>query len=164
MHFLRRPTGGWVGPGLRDRMPYRRDQLRRPRRHGCRSQKENRGGARDLHSGDLWARRGRRHQRAAPFVRAVRTDRLHYWPAEDADARPHAPMAACHGARVRCVVRAVCCVELDRASAHAPSRARRRAHMNWRIRLTWWDKLLLAIMAVGPGLALRRFADRLRTV
>ena len=39
------------------------------------------------------------------FVGAVRADRLHYRPAEDADARPHASMAAPHGARLRCVVR-----------------------------------------------------------
>src|SRR5262245_43982956 len=38
MHILLRPLGGWAGPGLRDRMPYRRDQLRRPRRHGYRSE------------------------------------------------------------------------------------------------------------------------------
>jgi len=30
--------------------------------------------------------------------------------------------------------------------------------MNWRIRLTWWDKLLLAVMAVGAVFALVRFA------
>jgi len=30
--------------------------------------------------------------------------------------------------------------------------------VNWRIRLTWWDKLLLVIMALGAGLALMRYA------
>jgi len=30
--------------------------------------------------------------------------------------------------------------------------------MNWRIRLIWWDKLLLAVMAVGAVFALVRFA------
>src|SRR5262249_60163606 len=79
-------------------------------------------------------------------------------------AQPHAPIAACTGARVRRVVRAVCCVELDRASAHAPPRPRRRAHMNWRIRLTWWDKLLLAIMAVAAVIAFVRFATGIGTV
>ena len=81
-------------PACAHRVPDRRDQLRRPRRYGCRSEAADCGSARHLYSGDLWPRRSRRHQRAASFIRAVRTDRLHYRPAEDADARPHAPMAA----------------------------------------------------------------------
>jgi Ni/Fe-hydrogenase subunit HybB-like protein len=36
--------------------------------------------------------------------------------------------------------------------------------MNWRIRLTWWDKLLLAIMAVGAVLAVVRYAGGIAEV
>jgi Ni/Fe-hydrogenase subunit HybB-like protein len=36
--------------------------------------------------------------------------------------------------------------------------------MNWRIRLTWWDKLLLAIMAVGVVITLVRFAGGIGSV
>src|SRR6266478_1687136 len=36
--------------------------------------------------------------------------------------------------------------------------------MNWRIRLTWWDKLLLAIMAVGAVLAAVRYAGGIAEV
>ena len=36
--------------------------------------------------------------------------------------------------------------------------------MNWRIRLTWWDKLLLAIMAVAAVIAFVRFATGIGTV
>jgi Ni/Fe-hydrogenase subunit HybB-like protein len=31
--------------------------------------------------------------------------------------------------------------------------------MNWRIRLTWWDKLLFAIIVAGAALALVRYAS-----
>ena len=34
--------------------------------------------------------------------------------------------------------------------------------MNWRIRLTWWDKSLLAIMAAGWHHCLRAIRDRHR--
>ena len=34
--------------------------------------------------------------------------------------------------------------------------------MNWRIRLTWWDKLLLAIMAVAAHRWLRALRHRHR--
>ena len=60
-----------------------------------------------LYPRDLRPRRSRRHQRAAPVIRAVRTDRLRYRPAESADARSHAQMAAHDGACVCCVVRGV---------------------------------------------------------
>ena len=40
---------------------------------------------------------------------------------------------------------------------------RGRAHMNWRIRLTWWDKSLLAIMAVAAVIAFVRFATGIGT-
>src|SRR5499426_546758 len=73
-------------------------------------------------------------------------------------------MAARHGAGVRRVVWTVCCAQLDRAPAHASPRARRRAQMNWRIRLTWWDKVLLAIMACGAGVALVRFASGIGSI
>src|SRR4029450_3254810 len=164
MQVLRRPFGSRAGTGMRGRVPHGRDQLRRPRRHGYRSEAADRGSTRHLHPGDLRARGSRRYQRAAPFVSAVRTDRLHYRTAEDADARPHAQMAARHGTRVRRIVRDIRRAELDRAPAHAPPRARRRAHMNWRIRLTWWDKSLLAIMAVCRGLAPVRFATGIGTI
>ena len=36
--------------------------------------------------------------------------------------------------------------------------------MNWRIRLTWWDKLLLAIMAVAAIVAFVRFATGIGTI
>ena len=36
--------------------------------------------------------------------------------------------------------------------------------MNWRIRLTWWDKLLLAIMAVAAVIAFVRFATGIGTI
>jgi Ni/Fe-hydrogenase subunit HybB-like protein len=36
--------------------------------------------------------------------------------------------------------------------------------MNWRIRLTWWDKVLLAIMAVGAILAVIRYAGGIGSV
>jgi Ni/Fe-hydrogenase subunit HybB-like protein len=36
--------------------------------------------------------------------------------------------------------------------------------MNWRIRLTWWDKTLLAIMSVGAVFAFVRFATGIGTV
>ena len=36
--------------------------------------------------------------------------------------------------------------------------------MNWRIRLTWWDTLLLAIVAWGAVLALVRFAGGIGSV
>jgi Ni/Fe-hydrogenase subunit HybB-like protein len=36
--------------------------------------------------------------------------------------------------------------------------------MNWRIRLTWWDKALLAIMAVGAALAVVRYAGGIGSV
>ena len=64
---------------------------------------------RHLYPRDLRPRRSRRHQRAAPVIRAFRTDRLRYRPAESADARSHAQMAAHDGACVCCVVRGVRC-------------------------------------------------------
>ena len=36
--------------------------------------------------------------------------------------------------------------------------------MNWRIRLTWWDKTLLVIMAVAAVIAFVRFATGIGTV
>jgi len=36
--------------------------------------------------------------------------------------------------------------------------------MNWRIRLTWWDKALLAIMAVAAGIAVMRFAQGIGSI
>ena len=36
--------------------------------------------------------------------------------------------------------------------------------MNWRIRLTWWDKLLLVVMAIGAVFAFVRFATGIATV
>jgi Ni/Fe-hydrogenase subunit HybB-like protein len=36
--------------------------------------------------------------------------------------------------------------------------------MNWRFRLTWWDKALLAIMAVGAALAVVRFAGGIGSI
>jgi Ni/Fe-hydrogenase subunit HybB-like protein len=36
--------------------------------------------------------------------------------------------------------------------------------MNWRIRLTWWDKSLLVIMAVGAVIAFVRFATGIGTI
>src|SRR5262249_10195036 len=99
-----------------------------------------------------------------PFVRAVRADRLHHRPAENPDARSHSQVAAGHGTSVRRFIRAVCCVELDRPAAHASPRAQRRAQMNWRIRLTWWDKTLLAIMAVAAVIAFVRFTTGIGTI
>src|SRR5688500_15883092 len=40
----------------------------------------------------------------------------------------------------------------------------RNAHMNWRIRLTWWDKLLLAIIAVAAVVGFVRFATGIGTI
>src|SRR5439155_1734096 len=82
VHLLRRPSGSRHGPSLRDRLPDGRDHVRRPRGHGYGSEATHRGGAGNLHSRNLRARRGRRHQRAAPFIRALRKDRLHHRPAE----------------------------------------------------------------------------------
>jgi len=36
--------------------------------------------------------------------------------------------------------------------------------MNWRIRLTWWDKSLLAVMAVGASVALVRYAGGIGSI
>jgi Ni/Fe-hydrogenase subunit HybB-like protein len=36
--------------------------------------------------------------------------------------------------------------------------------MNWRIRLTWWDKALLAVMAVGAAFTLQRFAGGIGSI
>ena len=36
--------------------------------------------------------------------------------------------------------------------------------MNWRIRLTWWDALLLALMACGAVLALVRYAGGIGSI
>ena len=36
--------------------------------------------------------------------------------------------------------------------------------MNWTIRLTWWDKLLLIIIAVGAVFAFVRFATGIGTI
>jgi Ni/Fe-hydrogenase subunit HybB-like protein len=36
--------------------------------------------------------------------------------------------------------------------------------MNWRIRLTWWDKLLLAIVAIGAVIGVVRFATGIGTI
>src|SRR5262249_16984736 len=117
-----------------------------------------------VHPRNLRPRRGRRYQCPASFVGAVRAARLHYWPAEDADARPYASLAARPGARLRGVVRGVWRAELDRTAAHAPPRAWWRDHMNWRIRLTWWDKVLLAIMAWGAVCALIRYVDGIGSI
>src|ERR1044072_9639489 len=40
----------------------------------------------------------------------------------------------------------------------------RNSHMNWRIRLTWWDKTLLAIMAVAAVIGFVRFATGIGTI
>src|SRR5258705_3855014 len=73
-------------------------------------------------------------------------------------------MAAHDGAGVCCVVCNIRRAELDRATAHAPPRPRGRARMNWRIRLTWWDKLLLAIVAVAAVIAFFRFPTGIGTI
>ncbi len=78
VHVLRRPPRGRPEAGVRDRLPHRRHQLRRPRRHGGRGEAADRDGAGHVHPGDLRPRRGRRDQRAASVVRAVRADRLHH--------------------------------------------------------------------------------------
>ena len=36
--------------------------------------------------------------------------------------------------------------------------------MNWRIRLTWWDKMLLAIIAVAAVIGFVRFATGIGTI
>jgi len=36
--------------------------------------------------------------------------------------------------------------------------------MNWSIRLTWWDKLLLTIMAVGAVFGFVRFATGIGSI
>src|SRR5262245_40097898 len=164
MHVLRGPLRGRARTGLREGVPDRRDLLRRPRRYGCRSEAADCCGTGHLHPRNLRPRRGRRYQCPASFVGAVRADRLHYRPAEDADARPHASMAARHGSRFRRVIRRVWRADLDRATAHAPPRAWWGATMNWRIRLTWWDKLLLAIMACGAIFALVRFVGGIGSI
>ena len=117
-----------------------------------------------LYPGHLRPRGSRRHQRVAPFLGAVRADRLHHRPAEDGYAGPHSSMVAHDRACVCGVVRGVRCAQLDRAPAHAPRTKRGRTHMNWRIRLTWWDKTLLAIMAVAGIIAFVRFATGIGTI
>src|SRR5262245_44318919 len=73
-------------------------------------------------------------------------------------------MAAHDRAGVCCLVCGVRRAELDRAPAHETPRPRRRTLMNWRIRLTWWDKLLLAVMAVAAVIAFVRFATGIGTI
>src|SRR5262245_47765947 len=73
-------------------------------------------------------------------------------------------MAAHDRAGVRGIVCGIRRAELDRAPAHAPARPRGRAGMNWRIRLTWWDKLLLAIIAVAAVIGFVRFATGIGTI
>src|SRR6185295_14169416 len=73
-------------------------------------------------------------------------------------------MVAHDRAGVRCVVCGIRRAQLDRTKAHASARARRRAPMNWRIRLTWWDKLLLAIVAVAAVIGFVRFATGIGTI
>src|SRR5262249_1475600 len=142
----------------------RRDHVWRPRRHGYGSEATHRCGPGHLYSGDLRSRRSRRYQRAASFFRPVRADRIHHGPAENTDAGPDAPMAAHDGAGVCLFVRDFWRAELDRAPSHAPPKRRGRAHMNWTIRLTWWDKLLLTIMTVGAVFAFVRFATGIGTI
>src|SRR6266550_7278349 len=73
-------------------------------------------------------------------------------------------MAPHDGAGVCCVIRGVWRAQLDRAAADAPPRAQWRAHMNWRIQLTWWDKTLQAIVAVAAIIGFVRFATGIGTV
>src|SRR5262249_19052476 len=164
MHVLRRPLRDRTRTGMRKGVPDRRDHLRRPRRHGGRSEATDCHGPGHVHPRNLRSRRGRRYQCPASVVGAVRADRLHYRPAEDADARPHTSLAAPHGARLCAVVQGVWRAKLDRAAAHAPPGAWWRCNMKWRIRLTCWDILLLAIMAFGAGVALVRFASGIGSI
>src|SRR5690242_19823020 len=143
---------------MRDRLPHRGDQLRRPRRHGRRSQGPDRARAWHLHSRNLRPRRGRRHERAASFVRAFRSDRLHYRTSQDADAGLDTPVAADNAARLYFSLRAFRRRYGPRELAQPRPRTSWRAAMNWRIRLTWWDKLLLVIIAVAAVIGLVRFA------
>src|SRR4029453_8307860 len=160
---LRRPHRGRPEARVRDRVPDRRHQLRRPRRDGGRGQAPDRVGPGNVHSGDLRARRGRRHQRSAPVVGAVRADRLHHGAAEDADARSDAPLAARDAALLRPSLRGVRGADLDHTPALEEA-ARGQDGVNWRIRLTWWDLTLLAVMAIGVILAVVRYAGGIATV
>src|SRR5262249_14530954 len=164
VHVLRGPHRGWAQARVRDRLSDRRHHLRRPRRHGGRSQAANRDGPRHVHPPDLRTRRGRRHECPAPVVGAVRADRLHHRAAEGADARPDAPVAARHTALLRPALRGVWCAHLDHAPTLEPRRVQRTPHVNWRIRLTWWDVLLLAITALGVVLAVVRYAGGIGSV
>src|SRR4029453_18620338 len=61
-------------------------------------------------------------------------------------------------------VRVVRRAHVNREPPHAPSAARGADALNWRIRLTWWDKALLAITAVGIAVAAVRYAAGIGSV
>jgi Ni/Fe-hydrogenase subunit HybB-like protein len=46
----------------------------------------------------------------------------------------------------------------------AENEDKKELKMNWRIRLTWWDKLLLVVMAIGAVFAFVRFATGIGTI
>src|SRR5262249_21987364 len=108
--------------------------------------------------------RGGRHERAAPVVGAIRADRLPDRAAEDADAGPHAPLAAPDGARVRRALWAVRRGDVELPPAPTVRRARGPPDVNWRIRLTRWDAALLVIMAIGAIMAVVRYAGGIGSV
>src|SRR6267142_5497183 len=73
-------------------------------------------------------------------------------------------MAARHPALLRPAVRGVRRAHLDHASPLEPLGIERGYDVNWRVRLTWWDLVLLAIMAVGVVLAVVRYAGGIGSV
>src|SRR4029450_7462929 len=93
----------------------------------------------------------------------VRPDRLHHGAPEDADARSDAPLAARDAALLRPSLRGVRRADLDHTPALEEA-ARGQDGVNWRIRLTWWDLTLLAVMAIGVILAVVRYAGGIATV
>src|SRR4030095_11267056 len=185
VHVLRRPHRGAAQARVRHGVPHRCHQLRRPGRHGGGSQAPHRHRARPLHPRDLRARRGGRDQRAPPLLGALRAAWLHHGAAEGADAGPHAPVAPGHAARVRPSLRALRRARVDRAPPQQEPGARGapRVSVQTRLsrfgpmwdalgvgrlfagfRLTWWDLVLLAIMAVGAVLTLIRYATGIASV
>src|SRR4029450_12456803 len=66
-------------------------------------------------------------------------------------------------ALLRAAVRGVRGADVDHPPAVAQA-ARGQDRVTWRIRLTWWDMVLLAIMAVGVVLAVVRYAGGIASV
>src|SRR5215831_9398359 len=73
-------------------------------------------------------------------------------------------MAARHATLLCPALRGVRRAHLDHASTLESLGFEGTHRVNWRIRLTWWDMVLLAIMALGVVLAVVRYAGGIRSV